>query len=60
MMNKCKWEKEVVYGGYSDDFNDDNDVVWKTSCGNTHTFEEGGVVDNLYRFCPYCGGDIDE
>lgn len=39
---------------------EDEDGVYDTSCGNRFEFIEGGVADNNMTFCPYCGGTIDE
>jgi DNA-directed RNA polymerase subunit RPC12/RpoP len=44
----CAWE-----------FNED-DGTHETQCGQTHYFPEGGIADNRYVFCPYCGRRIDE
>jgi hypothetical protein len=37
-----------------------NETVYKTTCGNTFHFKKGGPVENLMRFCPYCGGGISQ
>jgi hypothetical protein len=34
--------------------------TYDTECGNTHYFSEGGISDNNYRFCPFCGKPIKE
>lgn len=33
---------------------------WHTGCGNAHQFGDGGIHDNKYSHCPYCGGGIGE
>lgn len=43
----CEW---VLY--------DDDHGLWETECVNVHAFTEGGVLENDYKFCPYCGGEI--
>jgi hypothetical protein len=47
---KCQWEPWIP-----DDFN-----TWDTSCGEAHCFIESGIKDNKYKFCPYCGLEIEE
>lgn len=49
MKDTCEWE-------YDEDY-DDN--VWNTECDNQHYFEEGGIKENSYKFCPYCGKKIE-
>lgn len=49
---KCKWT-QWKDDGYGVD-------TYDTECGNAHTFIEGGVKDNLHKFCPYCGKEIEE
>lgn len=39
---------------------DDVDDKHDTSCGEGHCFLEGGVAENKYIYCPYCGGKIQE
>jgi hypothetical protein len=59
-MKKCEWGGVVIEGWYMDDFNDKDDIVWETGCGQTMSFNEGTIEDNNYRYCPYCGGEIIE
>lgn len=44
---KCKWE---IY--------DSDNRIFMTECGELHEFIEGGIEENEYKFCPYCGGEI--
>ena len=44
----CKWK-----------LNDPDYGVWDTGCGNEHQFYDGGIDDNSYEYCPYCGGEVD-
>jgi len=37
---------------------EDNDGNWFTTCGEGQVFETGGVTENHYRFCPFCGKAI--
>jgi hypothetical protein len=34
--------------------------TWDTSCGEAHCMIEGGIQENKYKFCPYCGKPIKE
>ncbi|QIL68911.1 hypothetical protein G7048_19095 [Diaphorobacter sp. HDW4B] len=45
---QCEWT-------YNDDY-----FHWQTSCGHAHLFGDGGIHDNKYSHCPYCGGGIGE
>lgn len=33
---------------------------YETSCGNSHVFTFGNVFGNDFKYCPYCGCDIEE
>ena len=44
----CKWKY------------DEQDDMWETECKNALCFIEGGIKDNRYGFCPYCGNEIRE
>lgn len=37
---------------------EDADGIWHTRCGHAHQFNDGGPVENHYRWCPYCGGAL--
>ena len=45
-VKQCKWKY------------DEWGEVWRTECENAQEFLEGGVKDNRYKFCPYCGRKI--
>ena len=47
---KCEWKR------YWPDWGD----MYDTSCGHMHDFLDGNPEDNHYKFCPYCGLDIQE
>lgn len=47
MSKRCMWTLE-------------EDGFFETDCGQTFIFEEGGVEDNGFNWCPYCGRGIDE
>lgn len=36
----------------------DTDTTHETSCGNVFEFTAGGVEENCFNFCPFCGGSI--
>lgn len=44
----CQWRIDM---GEEED-------VYLTSCGHSSVFVTGGIADNEYKFCPYCGGGI--
>ena len=39
---------------------EDEDGNWHTTCGEMHTFFDGGPSENGHRFCPYCGKKLVE
>jgi len=47
MSKKCQW-------------NEDESGWWYTDCGEAHEFTTGGVEENRYKFCPYCGKTLEE
>jgi len=50
-MKTCTWtfdESEFEHG------------VYHTSCKNAFFFEEGGIKENSFVYCPYCGGILEE
>lgn len=42
----CEWKDELDSGYYD------------TQCDNAQSFEVGGVKENDYIYCPYCGKKI--
>ena len=34
--------------------------TFETSCDNVFSFTEEGINENQFKFCPYCGGSINE
>lgn len=36
----------------------DGEDSWPTACGHNFYFSDGGVADNGFEFCPFCGGHI--
>lgn len=51
MSDKCRWLQEEA---------PDGDSYHHTSCDNYPYFIEGGIKDNRYKYCPYCGKEIEE
>jgi len=49
-MSQCVWEQETDF--------DDGEGTFETSCDNAFVFNEGGIYENDFKFCPYCGGAI--
>ena len=35
---------------------EDDEVGWKTDCGEAFVFNDDGPRENRFSFCPYCGG----
>jgi hypothetical protein len=50
-MTRCKWTLDT------DEWNGDS---WDTTCGERFVFMNDGPLENRMRFCPYCGGDLEE
>lgn len=48
----CKWELQ-------DDWPDDQQY-YSTHCDNAQQFSEGTLLENGYKYCPYCGKEIEE
>lgn len=48
----CKWK-------LSTDWYDD-EIVYEASCDNSHWFEDGNTRFNRFKWCPYCGKEIEE
>ena len=48
VVGRCRWVQK-----------DPDPNVFYTGCNNAHRFEDGGIDDNIFDFCPYCGGEID-
>lgn len=34
--------------------------IHETSCGFMHVLKNGGIEENRYMYCPFCGGEIKE
>lgn len=48
-MKKCKWQ----YHNYT--------AHYETDCGHAFEFSNlGGPIINGFKFCPYCGGKIEQ
>lgn len=45
VSNGCKWSF-------------DDDGYWKSACGITWVFNDGGPIENEYNFCQKCGGKV--
>jgi len=33
--------------------------IWETSCDHAHVFIADGPHENNYKYCPYCGGELE-
>ena len=54
-LQELTQEKSCVWTDENDGYFDG----YKTACGQIQYFDNGGISDNKYKFCPYCGGKID-
>ena len=48
MSDPCTWREDNVC------------EFWLTTCGEIFVFLADGPAENNFRFCPYCGGAIEE
>ena len=48
-MDVCHWRPE-----------DEDCQIFETDCLNSFMFNDGGPVENGFRFCPYCGNKLIE
>jgi len=39
---------------------DENYYYYGTECGNVFQFDCGGIEENEFKYCPYCGKYIEE
>ena len=37
---------------------DENCGIYQTGCNEAYEFIYDGVIDNKFKFCPFCGGEI--
>lgn len=51
MSDKCVWKENETYFDEGD---------YTTGCGQPHFFSEGEIKENGYKYCPYCGKQIEE
>jgi len=51
MVAICCWDSKT-FGSEGD--------VYETGCGNDFTFIDGTPKENSFKFCPYCGGEIED
>ena len=47
----CRWRL--------DDPDDGDSSPFVTSCNNYFQFNDGGPIDNGFKFCPYCGAELE-
>ena len=40
------------------EWREDDDGVWFTGCDHAFWFDVDGPVENLQKFCGYCGGNL--
>ena len=50
-MTKCLW---ICPNGY------EYDNVTESECGQSHVFNNGTPTENHFKFCPYCGKEIED
>jgi rRNA maturation endonuclease Nob1 len=49
----CFWTQQGGDGGTYDD-------TWEASCDNLFVFNDGTPEQNDFKFCPYCGGKLEQ
>lgn len=49
IVNKCDWQQEEQDGG-----------TWGTDCGHYFTIIDGTPTENGFKFCPFCGDEIEQ
>lgn len=37
---------------------DDQDLI-ETECGESFTFNDGGIEENHFKYCPFCGREVE-
>lgn len=53
MKDKCVWQCQ--------NFGEEYDYcIYETSCDNAFSLNEGLINDLEFKFCPYCGNEIEE
>jgi hypothetical protein len=52
VKDHCVWTKVRV--------GDEETFVFETACGEMMDFYVGGVDENAFGYCPFCGGVIEE
>lgn len=55
---KCDLKPPCTWTHAHDDWGDFD--MWNTSCGQAHEFTSGNPEDNFHKFCPYCGGELEQ
>lgn len=41
----CEWKQDA-------------EDSWKTACKKMFIFTDGGIAENGFHYCPFCGGNI--
>lgn len=49
MSDTCKWIYNYMI----------EDGVYETSCSHSFFFDSGDVKENNFKFCPFCGKEIE-
>jgi hypothetical protein len=49
---RCRWKPYPADGPMPG--------CYDTTCGQVHYLSEGNLADNHYKYCCYCGGEIEE
>lgn len=49
----CLWTEEALWHGEATG-------SYATNCGENFAFVEGGIEENGFIYCPFCGGKVDE
>jgi hypothetical protein len=49
-MAACEWKQNDGY----------DETYWETSCDHAFCLNDGTPEQNHFKFCPYCGGTIEQ
>lgn len=56
-MKELQWreDKSCIWTLVDEDAN-----AWETGCDNMFQFDVEGPAENKFKYCPYCGSELEE